>query len=143
MIWHPLAFCDSPVCSVLLDCTWTSAMTSSTERGGHVDVWCSVLAGCCWLVVVFCGCFGVCVCFGFRTCSVSPPLLRSLRTAYCAADAVKRHRSRKKKKTLLFMRQPDCRPVFGSVGFAEGGPLVVCVPAPGCSNSSSWDWRAS
>ena len=61
MIWHTLAFCDPPVCSALLDYTWTAATTSSTERGGHVDVLCSVLAGCCWLVVVFCGCFGVCL----------------------------------------------------------------------------------
>ena len=43
----------------------------------------------------------VCVCFGFRTCSVSPLVLRPTRTAYCAADVVKRHRSKKKKRVAM------------------------------------------
>ena len=61
MIWQTLAFCDSPACSALLDYTWISATTSSTERGGHLDVWrfwfWRVAAG----LVVFGGVFGVCL----------------------------------------------------------------------------------
>ena len=93
MIWHTLAFCDP-----LLDHNWTSSTTSSTECGGHVDFRCSVLrvAAGWWLCFVFV--LG-CVCFGFRTCSVSPLALRSLRTAYCAADVVKRQWSKKKMTT--------------------------------------------
>ena len=107
-VWQTLAFCDSPACSALLDYTWISATTSSTERGGHIDVWCFGLAGCCgfwWLcfVVVL-----VCVCFGFRTCSVSPLVLRPTRTAYCAADVVKRRRFKKKKTTPAPARASTC-----------------------------------
>ena len=60
MIWQTLAFCDPPACSALLDYTWTSATTSSTERGGYFDVWCFGFCGLLRvLVVVFCGGFGV------------------------------------------------------------------------------------
>ena len=68
MIWQTLAFCDSPACSALLDYTWISATTSSTERGGHLDVWRFGFGGLlrvwwlCFVVVL------VCVCFGFRAC---------------------------------------------------------------------------
>ena len=97
MIWHTLAFCDPPHCSAQLDHNWASSTTSSTECGGHVDFRCSVfrVAAGRWLCFVF---VLVCVCFGFRTCSVSPLALRSLRTAYCAADVVKRQWSKKKSR---------------------------------------------
>ena len=62
MIWQTLAFCDSPACSALLDYTWISATTSSTERGGHLDVWRFGFGGLLRVsVVVFCGGFGVCL----------------------------------------------------------------------------------
>ena len=62
MIWHTLAFCDSPACSALLDYTWISATTSSTERGGHLDVWRIGFGGLLRVfVVVFGGVFGVCL----------------------------------------------------------------------------------
>ena len=64
MIWQTLAFCDPPACSALLDYTWISATTSSSERGGHIDVWRFGFGGLLRvLVVVFCGGFG-----GFGVC---------------------------------------------------------------------------
>ena len=53
-------------------------------------------------VVVFGGVFGVCVCVCvlvsvFAPATVSPLVLRPTRTAYCAADVVKRRRFKKKK----------------------------------------------
>ena len=98
MIWQTLAFCDSPACSALLDYTWFSVTTSSTERGGHLDVWrfwfwrvAAGFCGCVWW------CFWCVLALVFAPATVSPLVLRPTRTAYCAADVVKRRRFKKKK----------------------------------------------
>ena len=45
IIWQTIAFCDPSACSALLDYTWTSATTLSTERGKYFDVGCFGFGG--------------------------------------------------------------------------------------------------
>ena len=96
MIWQTLAFCDSSACSALLDYTWISATTSSTERGGHLDVGAFGFGGLLRVfVVVFGGVFWCVLALVFAPATVSPLVLRPTRTVYCAADVVKRRRLKK------------------------------------------------
>ena len=76
-----------------------------------------VLAGCCgcwWLCLWWFWCVFALVC----TCSVSPLVLRPTRTAYCAADVVKRRRFKKKNSSRCSVgTSPESTPCLSTFFF--------------------------
>ena len=127
--WSPRWPCDKLSCNKGLCASGCFfVVTTSFSLAGLYSLALKVLAGCCgfwWLcfVVVL-----VCVCFGFRTCSVSPLVLRPTRTAYCAADVVKRRRFKKNRTCSSFQAASNFVAHPPIPGACSGCELqLVCV----------------